>query len=211
MWAQREQRDLLATMRAAGPEAPTLCEGWLTRHLAAHLYLRGHRPWALARGADAATDELADTLTGADAYERVLADFAGRGPGLSGLPALPLVGARLDDTANHLEYLVHHEDVRRGGDAPAGPRELDAAQERAIWDSVVQLGRLAYRRAPVGVVLLWPGGRRAQVRRDSDSVVLVGAPVEQALWAFGRRDHADIRLEGEAHSVARMQDWARGV
>lgn len=28
---------------AKGPDAPTLCEGWFTRDLAAHLWIREHR------------------------------------------------------------------------------------------------------------------------------------------------------------------------
>ena len=35
-------------MRAAGPEAPTLCAGWTTRDLAAHLVVREARPDAAA-------------------------------------------------------------------------------------------------------------------------------------------------------------------
>ncbi|QOR72316.1 TIGR03085 family protein [Ruania alkalisoli] len=208
MWAQREQHALLETMRAAGPDAPTLCEGWQTRHLAAHLYLRGHRPWALLRGADAAIDELSTTLTEPHSYEDLLAEFSGSGPGMSGLVSLPLLGDRADETANHLEYLVHHEDVRRAGERPTDPRALPAEQELAIWNATVAMARLAYRSAPTGVVLVWPGGPRAQVRKDSDSVALVGEPVEQALYAFGRRDHADLTLRGAPDAVARMRDWA---
>ena len=38
-------REVLAeTLMAAGPDSPTLCDGWRTRELAAHLYLREHRP-----------------------------------------------------------------------------------------------------------------------------------------------------------------------
>ena len=42
--AQRERAALVETMRAVGPEAPTLCEGWKTRDLAAHLVIREYRP-----------------------------------------------------------------------------------------------------------------------------------------------------------------------
>ncbi len=35
---------LAAELEAAGPDAPTLCEGWTTRHLAAHVVLRESRP-----------------------------------------------------------------------------------------------------------------------------------------------------------------------
>ncbi len=42
--AQRERAALVDTMRGVGPDAPTLCEGWKTRDLAAHLVIREYRP-----------------------------------------------------------------------------------------------------------------------------------------------------------------------
>ena len=41
--AQRERASLVETMRSIGPDAPTLCEGWTTRDLAAHLVVRERR------------------------------------------------------------------------------------------------------------------------------------------------------------------------
>ena len=43
-WAQRERHDLCGLLDEAGPDAPTLCEGWTAAHLAAHLVLRERRP-----------------------------------------------------------------------------------------------------------------------------------------------------------------------
>ena len=45
--AQRERAALVETLRAVGPDAPTLCEGWTTRDLTAHLVVRERRPDAL--------------------------------------------------------------------------------------------------------------------------------------------------------------------
>ena len=42
--ASRERAALVTTMRAVGPDAPTLCGDWTTRDLAAHLVLRERRP-----------------------------------------------------------------------------------------------------------------------------------------------------------------------
>ena len=42
--AQRERHALVDTMRAVGPDAPTLCGAWTTRDLAAHLVVREGRP-----------------------------------------------------------------------------------------------------------------------------------------------------------------------
>ncbi|OYV23782.1 MAG: hypothetical protein B7W97_02165, partial [Mycobacterium sp. 20-66-4] len=42
--AQRERAALVETMRSLGPDAATLCDGWTTRDLAAHLVIREYRP-----------------------------------------------------------------------------------------------------------------------------------------------------------------------
>src|SRR5690242_20953074 len=42
--AQRERAALVESMRAVGPDAPTLCGDWTTRDLAAHLVVRERRP-----------------------------------------------------------------------------------------------------------------------------------------------------------------------
>src|SRR5258706_5048708 len=47
-YARAERHALADTLLAAGPDAPTLCEGWATRDLAAHLVLRERRPDAAA-------------------------------------------------------------------------------------------------------------------------------------------------------------------
>src|ERR1700735_3744422 len=41
--AQRERSALVTTFRQVGPDAPTLCAGWKTRDLAAHLVIRERR------------------------------------------------------------------------------------------------------------------------------------------------------------------------
>jgi hypothetical protein len=46
---QAERSAISDTLLALGPDAPTLCEPWRTRDLAAHLVLREHNPF-LATG-----------------------------------------------------------------------------------------------------------------------------------------------------------------
>src|ERR1700743_2358756 len=43
-YARDERLALCALLDRTGPDAPTLCEGWRTGDLAAHLVLREHRP-----------------------------------------------------------------------------------------------------------------------------------------------------------------------
>jgi hypothetical protein len=47
-YAQEERAALAALLEETGPDGPTLCEGWQTRDLAAHLVLRERRPDAAA-------------------------------------------------------------------------------------------------------------------------------------------------------------------
>ena len=47
-WARHERAELADLLAAVGPDSPTLCGGWSTRDLAAHLVLRERRPDAAA-------------------------------------------------------------------------------------------------------------------------------------------------------------------
>lgn len=184
--AQRERRDLVRTMADAGPDAPTLCGGWTVRDLAAHLIVRERRP-------DAAPGIL---LTPFAAYqERVQLRIAQR-PFPEMLERLrtgpPLFLRPLDSLVNAPEMFIHHEDVRR---ARPGwePRELPAADEDRLWKVLSGMGRRAYRKSPVTVVLATPDGRRVVARQaGAPTVVLTGPPSELLLHAFGR---TEVRLE----------------
>src|SRR5579875_2067067 len=43
--AQSERQALCDLLEDKGPLAPTLCEGWTTADLAAHLFVREYQPW----------------------------------------------------------------------------------------------------------------------------------------------------------------------
>ena len=47
MVARWQRAQLCDLFEYLGPDAPTLCEGWVTRDVAAHLWVREHRPWAV--------------------------------------------------------------------------------------------------------------------------------------------------------------------
>ncbi len=46
--ATRERQQFADELVAAGPDAPTLCDGWTTRDLASHVVIRERRPDAAA-------------------------------------------------------------------------------------------------------------------------------------------------------------------
>jgi uncharacterized protein (TIGR03085 family) len=202
-------RDRLAdVLLQAGPDAPTLDEGWLARDLAVHLLVREARPdaglarLAAARLPSAVTGRLsrhAERVEGALAaqpFEELVARFRGGPPRWTPL-AVPAVEA----AANATEFYVHAQDVRRAQEG-WGPEELRPGQREALWKGLRRTARLLYRRSPVGVVLVVPAGPRAVVRRGEESVAVTGQPEELVLHAFGRTSVAQVEVTGAPSAVA---------
>jgi uncharacterized protein (TIGR03085 family) len=201
--ARIERGALCDTLTVLGPDAPTLCEGWTTRDLAAHLRLRETRPDALPGIAVpllAGHTRRVQERTAAAPYADLVRSLRDgppllsvwRVPGGQGLPTL-------------LEFLIHHEDARR---AQPGwvPRELPAGTEPAVAGMLARLGKAFYRKARVGVVLRFPDGRDVRVRPGEPSVTVTGAPLEQLLYAFGRKEQAQVQVDGDP---AVVRDFAR--
>ncbi|MFD1718022.1 TIGR03085 family metal-binding protein [Georgenia deserti] len=198
-WAEAERAAFVRTLHATDPAAPTLCEGWTVHRLVAHLVSREHRPAAALRDGTAAVGDepsLNALLDGPDAppYRDLVDRFAAGPPRWS-----PFSWAA--ETTNLIEYVVHHEDVRRGGPEPAEPRVLPTDMVRAVWERLGPMARLAHRSSPTGVVHVVPGGPRRTVRRRTDAVAVVGDPVELALYTLGRRDEAEVDLLGRPETV----------
>ena len=199
--AARERAALCDEALRAGPDAPTLCEGWVVRDLVVHLVVRDGRPDValgaalppLREHARRVQDELA-ALPFEQLVDRVRTGPSGLNP--TRLPAV-------DELVNRAEFYVHHEDVRRAG-AGAAPRELPRGESEALWKLVRTMARLAYRRSGTGVVLVVPGGPRAVVRRGAAAVSLTGQPQELLLHAFGRRAVAQVAVDGSPDAVARF-------
>jgi uncharacterized protein (TIGR03085 family) len=203
-FARGERVALCDLFDRVGPDSPTLCEGWSTRHLAAHLIIREGRP-------DAALGIVVPPL--AQRTERILGEVAGRawsdlvGAVRSGPPR---VLRPVDEVMNTVEYFVHHEDVRRAVPDFA-PRQLDPALEDALWRRLRTTSRLMFRRAGVSVELEAPG--RGQVRAGSgtETVRVIGAPSELVLFGFGRGSHAKVDLEGTEAATTRLRSASLGL
>jgi uncharacterized protein (TIGR03085 family) len=147
-YSQDERRALCTLLEETGPQAPTLCEGWDTRDLAAHLVLREHRPDAGAGmlGGPLAryTTHVQHRLAAKVPYPRMVQIVRNGPPRLSvfGLPGM-------DERVNLIEFFVHHEDVRRA--APDWtPRDLGEGLTEALWDRL-KMTRIILRKVPVGV------------------------------------------------------------
>ncbi|MEU1616154.1 TIGR03085 family metal-binding protein [Streptomyces sp. NPDC005722] len=206
--AQRERLLLADLLESAGPEAPTLCEGWTTRDLAAHVVVRERR-------GDASAGLVIPFL--ADRSERVRKEFAERpfqelirlirtGP-----PRLSPFGLKqIDEAANTVEFYVHAEDVRRA-QPDWSPRELDPVFADLLWSRLERSARLLGRKSPVGVVLRRPDGQTAVAHRGAPVVTVTGEPGELLLFAFGRQDSARVETEGDKDAVARLYDARLGI
>lgn len=203
-----EREALCTTLLAVGPDAPTLCEGWTARDLAAHLVVRERRPDAavgLWLRAFATRTEQVQAGVADRPFEELVATVR-KGPPPYHPATLPVI----DELTNAAEVFVHHEDVRRA--APGWePRDLDPAHERTLWRTVRTLGRATYRRSPVGVVLDAPGYGRVTVNGKEDPVVVTGAPGELVLHAFGRGDHARVALDGAPAAVEALAGTSVGL
>ena len=151
--AASERASLSDLLDQVGPDAPTLCEGWDTRDLTAHLVLRESRPDAalgvVVRPLAGRTARLQNRLARGDFTE--LVNRLRGGPPRFSFFRPHAVGELL----NNIEFFVHHEDVRRA--APFWePRVLDAAATALLWKRSTQMAKRILRSAPGGIELIRP-------------------------------------------------------
>ncbi|MCK1796402.1 TIGR03085 family metal-binding protein [Streptomyces sp. XM4193] len=200
--AKRERLLLADLLESAGPESPTLCEGWTTRDLAVHVLVRERR-------ADAAAGAFLKPLQ--SRLERVSGEFAAKpyeelvrlvrtGPP----KASPFALKQVDEAANTVEFYVHAEDVRR---AQPGwtPRELDPVFADVLWRRLESGARMFGRKSPVGLVLRRPNGQTAVAHKGAPVVTVTGEPSELLMFVWGRQSVADVALEGEENAVAKVR------
>lgn len=199
--AARERAALCDLFDRVGPDAPTLCEGWVSADLAAHLWVRENQPWATAGAVVPALEGLTESRMAAVlhrlGYRGVVAEFRS---GPHGLSPYRLPG--IDSLANTAEFFIHHEDVRRAGEHPSEVRPMPVEDQEQLWKAARMMGRLALRTSPVGVVVERPDGQSSRLRPGSRTVTLVGEPGELLLALSGRRDAADVTVLGEDDAVA---------
>lgn len=200
--AKRERLLLADLLEATGPDAPTLCEGWNTRDLAAHVVVRERRP-------DAAGGILIKQL--APRLEKVMEEFAAKPYEeliqliRSGPPRFsPFSLKQIDEMSNTVEFYVHTEDVRRA-QPDWTPRELDAVFQDALWSRLERTARLTGRGAPTGLVLRRPDGQTAVAHRGAPVVTVTGEPSELLMFSLGRQQVADVQLEGDKDAVTKVQ------
>ncbi|GAB3974810.1 TIGR03085 family metal-binding protein [Streptomyces sparsus] len=201
--AKRERLLLADLLESSGPDAPTLCEGWTTRDLAAHVVVRERR-------ADAAGGIVIKPL--AARLERVQAEFAGKPYEelvqliRTGPPKLsPFALKQIDEASNTVEFYIHTEDIRRA-QPDWRPRELDPVFADALWRRLETAARLYGRKAPVGLVLRRPNGQTAVAHKGTPVVTATGEPSELLIFVSDRQQVAVVELEGDKDAVAKVTE-----
>jgi uncharacterized protein (TIGR03085 family) len=199
-FAQRERSALCDLLADLGPDAATLCEGWRSADLAAHLFIRDHRPDAqpgmsltfapLQAWTKRVQDGARDTLTWDALISKVRA-----GPA-------PLLRP-FDKALNTLEYFVHHEDLRR---AQTGwePRLLAPEDETALWSNTGYLRTKALvssrvlHRPPSAGRLVAPGRPPLLLTKTGEGTVIQGPVGELVMWLNGRKQAARVEITTDA-------------
>ncbi|MBB6416972.1 TIGR03085 family metal-binding protein [Streptomyces sp. AK010] len=201
--AKRERLLLADLLETAGPDAPTLCEGWATRDLAAHVVVRERRPDAaggmlikqLASRLDKVMAEYTDKP-----YEELIQLIRTGPPRFSPFSLKPV-----DEASNIIEFYVHTEDVRRA-QPDWSPRDLDPVFQDALWSRLERTARLMGRGVPTGLVLRRPDGQTAVAHRGTPVVTVTGEPSELVLFSYGRQSAAKVELDGDENAIAKLQE-----
>jgi uncharacterized protein (TIGR03085 family) len=207
-WARHERAALADVLDELGPDAPTLCEGWTTKDMAAHVYVRERRLDAsigvLPLGPlSAYTDRVMASTLRTLGYDENVRRFRVVPPHLRIGP--------LDELMNTGEYWIHTEDVRRPNGLPR--REMPEEFERAIWRRLSRQARMSFRRADVAIHLVPTVGSPVDVgQKDSaDRVEVRGRPSELLLLAYNRTADSDVEYVGEPAAVERLRATKFGI
>ena len=200
--ARQERHTLCDLLDQLGPDAPTLCAGWTTLDLAAHLVVRERRPdsgpglvWAPLAGY---TDRVRRTVRDRMSWPELI-DSVRRGP--------PALLTPFDPAMNTVEFFIHVEDVRRA-QAAWEPRLLPPSLADALWKRVGPGGMAKKVGATVEVT---SAGRERKVGGSGPVLVVDGDPGELTLFGSGRQGATRVEITGPADLAERLRTASLGV
>jgi len=200
--AQQERKALCDLFVERGSDAPTLCEGWSTADLAAHLVVRERRPdsgpglvWPPLAGY---TDKVRRAVRDRTPWEK-LVETVRRGP--------PLLLRPFDGPMNTVEFFIHVEDVRRARDGWE-PRRISQELADALWARVGPGGMA--KKVPATIVITSPG-RVDKERGTGPRLTLAGDPGELIMFGAGRQRAARVEISGDAGLAAQLRAAPLGV
>jgi uncharacterized protein (TIGR03085 family) len=200
--AQQEREAICNLFVELGPDAPTLCAGWTTADLAAHLVVRERRPdsgpglvWPPLAGY---TDKVRRSVKDRTPWTK-LVETVRRGP--------PMLLRRVDGPMNTVEYFIHVEDVRRA-QPNWEPRQISEELANALWARVGPGG--VAKKVPATIVIASPG-RAEKEAGTGPRLVLSGDPGELTMFGSGRQAAARVEITGDAALAAQLRGAALGI
>ncbi|MBE1514123.1 TIGR03085 family metal-binding protein [Nesterenkonia halotolerans] len=191
-----EQRQALVTaLRGVTADAPTLCEGWAAEDLALHIVIRDSRPDLMVGPqlplvGDWASNALKNLRNTGYAE---LVKRAEAGPP----PYFPQSFPPLNDMMNTAEFYIHTEDVLRAQPEfdPNSPRVISEKLRKRLWGQGGMMFPMAARGAKQRITFISPGyGTRTAGPASAPQLQIKGAPEELLLWAFGRKEKAQVEI-----------------
>jgi len=200
--AQRERQEICDLFEQLGPDAPTLCAGWQTADLAAHLVIRERRPdsgpgivWAPLAGY---TAKVLQKVRDGTPWPDLVATVR-RGP--------PRLLRPFDGPMNTIELYIHREDILRA--QPDGqPGELSPELADTLWERLGP-GGLA-KQVPATVVLAAPD-RTPKERGTGPRVTLNGDPGELTMFVSGRQGAAHVTIDGDPELAQKLREAKLGI
>jgi uncharacterized protein (TIGR03085 family) len=200
--AQQERNTLCDLFVERGSEAPTLCEGWSTADLAAHLVVRERRPdsgpglvWPPLAGY---TDKVRRTVRDRTPWEKLVEEVR-QGP--------PVLLRPFDGPMNTVEFFIHVEDVRRAQEGWE-PRPISPELADALWARVGPGGMA--KKVPATIVITSPG-RADKEGGTGPRLTLAGHPGELTMFGAGRQGAANVEITGDAELAAQLRGASLGV
>lgn len=197
--ARRQRAAVCDLFDELGPFAPTLAGDWLTQDLAAHLYIREHRPSALPGIGVAKFADHTERVQMHALHTLGFPELVRRLRQPAGIMRL------LDPLANAAEYTIHHMDMLK----PAGRSlVLDHSDQRFLWRHVPMMARRV--KADLRV-LVESSDKRVSVGRGYRTVHVLGEPSELMYFFSGRTADADVTIVGEQGAVEELRSAVKGL
>jgi uncharacterized protein (TIGR03085 family) len=200
--AQQERTALCDLFVERGPDAPTMCEGWSTADLAAHIVVRERRPdsgpglvWPPLAGY---TDKVRRAVRDRTPWEK-LVETVRRGP--------PMLLRPFDGPMNTVEFFIHVEDVRRAQDGWE-PRTISPELADALWARVGPGGMAKKVSATIAIT---SPGRADKERGTGPLLTLAGDPGELTMFGAGRQGAARVEISGDAALAAQLRSASLGI
>lgn len=206
----RERRELCDLFDELGPNAPTLCGGWATADLAAHLLVRERDPRSapgilIGGRMEAYTEKLMARQLERLGYRGVV-DKVRSGP-----PKGPLAIPVVRHAMNIVEFFVHHEDVRRANGATL--RTDRPGLDAELWTMTKRMLPLMVRKSKVDdvrLVIVSTDGQRTASGKGVE-VTMTGAVQDLLLRLYGRDSVVDVAISGDPAAVARVEAASFGI